>query len=454
MNIKVLIFGASVTLCLMLTSCTNQQADISGSAYDVLSPSKYNELQQKYSQFENFESGTSRVKAQSGWGLINAKGKEILKAEYDTIHPLVHNFRLVKKTSKYGLINKEGKATIQCKYDDCMSYLDNGVFAFQINGKWGFVSCNDEIMVQFKYDSFRQIEDSVFVGKINGYQGLFDYKDNAIIKPEYDKILYRPFRSSGNVSYAQKGDNFAIINSKNKVVSKCEYSDWAIPYGEYITIKSFMHDRFCLVNWETGEVAIPYGYEELGDYVEGLIFACKNEKYGYVNPKNEVVIPFNFVDAEDFSEGLAMVATTKGYYLSIWGDYLPLKRYGFIDKTGEWVIKPTFPNQMFNPGTGFKEGLAVMGVENDDNIYPDYYGYIDKTGKWVIKPIYKEAGDFADGVAIVQTSRGYGAINKLGEIIVEPKYKSHDPRGWYKDKLVFEDNKGKKYEYSLDGIAL
>lgn len=444
----------AIATCLICNSCSSQQDDISGAAYDVLPASVYNALQQKYTHLEDFESGLSRVRAQSGWGLINAKGKEIVKSEYDTIYPLIHNYRIAQKAGKYGLLNHMGKLSILCKYDDCREYLNNGVFAFQLNGKWGFVSGNDEIRVQFKYDDLFQIEDSVFVAKINGYEGLFDFEGKTIIKPEYDRILYKPFRVSGGVSYAKKGGNYAIINSKNELVSKCEYSDFSIPHGSYITIKSFLHDRFCLVNWETGEVTIPYGYEELGDVEEGVLYACKNDKFGYVSPQNEVVIPFQFADAEDFSEGLAMVGVNRGYYRTIWGDYLPHTYYGFIDKSGEFVIKPTFPNQTFNPGSGFKEGLAVMGVENEDNVYPDYYGYIDKTGKWVIKPIYKKADDFVNGVAIVQTRRGYGAINKLGEIIVEPKYDDYEPRGWHKDKLVFEDKDNKQYSYTLDGIAL
>lgn len=54
----------------------------------------------------------------------------------------------------------------------------------------------------------------------------------------------------------------------------------------------------------------------------------------------------------------------------------------------------------------------------------------------------------------MKTWRGYGAINKLGEIVVAPKYDGYDYRAWHNDKIVFKDKDGKKYEYSLEGIAL
>ena len=319
-------------------SCTNHQENVNGPAFEILTPKKYNALQQKYSTFDDFENGTAKVMFNNYWGLINAKGKEILAVEYDSISPLSNNHRLIVKSSKCGIVDKQGKIIIPCKYDAYMHQdMKGDIFAFQLNGKWGFVSEKGEIKIQFKYEDLTNIDDSVFVGKIKGLAGLFDYEGNTIIAPEYDNIMYRPFDDS-KVSYARKGEKYALINSKNEVVTKCEYP-FGSPYGEYITMKSFIHDRFCLVRWETGEVVIPYGYEELGDYVEGVLYACKNDKFGYINPNNEIVIPFKFAAAEDFSEGLAMVAVIKGYYTTWWGGRMEKLAYGFIDKTGSFIIQ-------------------------------------------------------------------------------------------------------------------
>ncbi len=443
-----------VSLLVIITTiaCSRSNLDVNGPVYNVLKPSKYNTLQSRYTSLEDFENGTSKVKKQNYWGLINTQGKEILKTEYDTIYSLINNHRIVQKSSKYGLIDQSGKIVIPCKYDSFKEYHTNDTFAFQLNGKWGFLSSKNEIKVQFKYDQLHYIGEEFFVGELNGHHGMFDYSDQTIIIPEYDDILYRPFTDS-KVSFVKKGDKYAIVNSKNEIVTRCEYP-FTLPSGDYITIKNYIHKRFCLICWETGEILIPYNkYSELGDCVDGLLYACKNETYGYVNPNNEIVIPFKFADAEDFSEGLAMVGVVKGSHTTWWGSW-PKKVYGFIDSTGEFVIQPKFANQALNPGNGFKEGLAVMGADNSSNIFPDKYGYIDKTGKWVISAKYTDADDFLDGVAIVQTNKGYGAIDKQGEWIVEPEYDDYDYRGWHKDKLVFKDKAGGKYEFTLNGEAL
>ncbi|EAH9640326.1 WG repeat-containing protein, partial [Campylobacter coli] len=53
-------------------------------------------------------------------------------------------------------------------------------------------------------------------------------------------------------------------------------------------------------------------------------------------------------------------------------------KYGFIDKNGEFVIKPNFDDAWY-----FREGLAKVGLNGK-------YGFIDKSGKIVIEPIFDD----------------------------------------------------------------
>jgi hypothetical protein len=50
------------------------------------------------------------------------------------------------------------------------------------------------------------------------------------------------------------------------------------------------------------------------------------------------------------------------------------KKWGFIDKVGNIVVKPKFDYI-----SSFSEGLAKVDISNR-------YGYIDKTGKYVWEP--------------------------------------------------------------------
>src|SRR5687768_17614415 len=66
-------------------------------------------------------------------------------------------------------------------------------------------------------------------------------------------------------------------------------------------------------------------------------------------------------------------------------------RFGFMDKSGNVVIKPLFWEEI-----DLSEGMA--SVKNMKN----QWGYIDKTGKLVIDYQFASADDFSEGIARVQ----------------------------------------------------
>jgi hypothetical protein len=72
-----------------------------------------------------------------------------------------------------------------------------------------------------------------------------------------------------------------------------------------------------------------------------------------------------------FHEGLAAVSV---------GD-----KWGYIDKTGKFVINPQYDSAL-----QFENGIAEVGLKvprKPDSIMDDYqYGYIDRTGKYIWQP--------------------------------------------------------------------
>ncbi len=86
-------------------------------------------------------------------------------------------------------------------------------------------------------------------------------------------------------------------------------------------------------------------------------------------------------------------------------------RWGYIDKTGAFVIEP-----QFDGADPFSEGLAVVAVCARRC---RRYGYIDKTGTVVIKPQFEWAAEFSEGLAAVGTNSGlFGYIDKTGAFVI------------------------------------
>ena len=84
------------------------------------------------------------------------------------------------------------------------------------------------------------------------------------------------------------------------------------------------------------------------------------------------------------------------------------KLWGFIDKTGKWVIRPSY-----QAAKNFHDGVAAVRVN-------DKYGYIGKNGDFIVKPQFDVAWDFLQGIARVKVGNKNGYVNKLGEVFMEP----------------------------------
>jgi hypothetical protein len=113
-----------------------------------------------------------------------------------------------------------------------------------------------------------------------------------------------------------------------------------------------------------------------------------------------------FEVAQPFSDGLAAVRVDS--------------KWGYIDKTGKFVIEPQFK------GAGpFSEGLAPAGnvdfnsVTRSEEPEPTT-GFIDKQGKTVFSLPFDLASPFVNGISTVRVGIQLGYIDKTGKYIWQP----------------------------------
>ena len=141
--------------------------------------------------------------------------------------------------------------------------------------------------------------------------------------------------------------------------------------------------------------------------VEIFVDELHDSFWGYIDKTGKFVIKPQFYNACDFSEGLAAV--------EVWllGEFL----WGYIDKTGDFIIKPRFSN-----ACDFSEGLARVCVETEDTLshmMRKKWGYINRSGKYVIEPQFDDAFDFSEGLARVYVGNQWGYIDKTGNFVIE-----------------------------------
>jgi hypothetical protein len=144
-------------------------------------------------------------------------------------------------------------------------------------------------------------------------------------------------------------------------------------------------------------------------------FAFINSKWGFIDKTGEVVIKPKYTRVEDFSEGFAAVKAG--------GTHFRDGKWGFIDRTGKEVIPP-----QYEWVRSFSEGLAAVRVDGKT-------GYIDPKGEFRIEPRPMVSYSFREGLAVYVDSesgkRGY--IDRSGDVAIDAKF---DHANWFGEGLA------------------
>lgn len=198
-----------------------------------------------------------------------------------------------------------------------------------------------------------------------------------------------------------------------------------------------------------GELIIPFEFEEIGEFVDGLARACKNRKWGYINEIGKTVIDYKYDQAFDFYkgnacvffEGKGVVIDTQGNvilqdenYDSIGADCEGIRIVSFnnkkncINESGEKISKKNF-DKVIN----CKDGLIVV-VEGEK------CGVINKNGRMIVDFIYDNVMTPSEGRIAVNKGNKWGYLDYNGIVIIDFDY---DGVSWFKNGLAVVKRNGK-----------
>lgn len=143
--------------------------------------------------------------------------------------------------------------------------------------------------------------------------------------------------------------------------------------------------------------------------------------FGYIDKTGKMVIPAQFDLAMPFHNGRAYVRVGE--------------RWGIIDKTGNWIMKPILEDMPFNYSENAYniESGDYMPSSTQHNVYLfsenmgliykfQKYGFVNDAGKIIVAPIYDDVRPFASGMAAVKLGDKWGFIDKTGKLVIPLKF--------------------------------
>lgn len=298
----------------------------------------------------------------SGCGVIDREGNVVVNFVYDWA---MYRYGLdyfdargplkVSKNGKFGVLDENGHEVIPCIYE--------GIYPIQgelkllevknVDGQYGVLDYNNEIIIPFDYDLITFFY-SAFHVKKNGLFALFNTEGVQLTDFKYRWIDSK----SNNFALVAipSTDSYNYIGVLNCITGKevlpCAFNNCIID-NDYIIVSKHMNERslYFGIYDLNGKIVLPIEeYERIYSFSNGL--ACienKDRKCGYVNQSGEIVIPFIYDSVYAFRDGLARVCKNK--------------KYGVINTDGEIIIEckydliENFSNGFARVRIGDKKGL-------------------------------------------------------------------------------------------------
>lgn len=346
------------------------------------------------------------------FGLMNIHGEVIVEPTYDVIYECYNGYCDVRLDEKKGVIDYKGKVIFEPR--DWSVDCDQVPCIVDIDGLNGYINLNGEIIIEPQFLRAEHFDS-------NGYA-------EVTIDGENGKINTALINKKGEIVYLL--DDFGDFT----LVGKNKYSVEKGTIRQYAKIISLDGERDMVVAiesnfFESDEAKEKYAlspFYYLDRPSKYFFHNHDHHNHGYLDHEGNVVIApqdgFHWAHEFTYESDLAPVGIQLKYG----------QNYGYIDKTGQWVIEPQFES-----ASDFRDGMAVVKKN-------DQYGVINEKGEVIIDFQFDYLGSFVEGMAAfkVDTEQGqkYGFINTNGEKIIEAKY---DRVSNFHDGLAWVDIAGK-----------
>ena len=151
------------------------------------------------------------------YGIINSTGMVVLKPTYSDMRVFENGLSKFQSNGKWGLIDEKGKVVVKPVFETTYDFglLSDGLVAVKKNNKWGYTNLNNQMIVDFIYDWTMQFCSGIAWVKLNEKYNFIDIKGNLISDIWFEDV----FISKGN-SFAKASDekNYEITSNGIKVM--------------------------------------------------------------------------------------------------------------------------------------------------------------------------------------------------------------------------------------------
>ena len=431
-----------------------------------------------------------RYKEQGKYGLIDTESNRITRAIYDKIEALDDDYRTYRVVlgDKVGLLDPKGKVLLKPRYDDIVASAsfnfsaDFGSVGYELKEvtpneeKYGFASNTGKVLLKPRFESVikadisssdyyiivqekgrkglyknnKRIIDSKYqeiicgttsiVVKEYGKYGLYSLEGQELINPRFDQ--YKMFGKyvtlvDGEKEYTYDGVGNQVAGSEFMIISD-------VPDKNYIIVSDSNNKKTLIID---GRV-VQDRYDEIIYAFDDFFIFQKDEKMGVLQVNKGVILDPEY-DYINNIYGTNIIKAIKGKESTMYNK--EMYAINFSKVFNEEKIPNTDILLLHNKTDSIYLDNDGYEVKNTDILDREYYakkegnkwGFVDKNNNFVLKPKYDFASEFNEyGFASVRIGDKWGVINNELKEVVKPKYefKERTTIPQFVSKYLIEEN--------------
>lgn len=365
------------------------------------------------------------------WGFMKTDGTKITECIYKNVNGSVSTgyagFDPKTKTGivigidgTTNIIDQKGLESLEF-----ISETEKNFLVAKVSGKFGTIKPTGEFIHDAVYTKIEKGSNEVAVAAI-GTQFFLLKKDGTKIEIKEPVYEIKKF-TEGIAPYVSKTKQTGFINDKGEIVKAAEFESvgyfsagfaWArvaskkigfldkngvwLVEPKYDMVKEFdpttklalvkFGEQFLFLSTTGKEVTVE-GATKLGEFQEGLAYAFKDSKVGYVDPSGKWITEAKYDKVISFVNGFSSVKI---------GDL-----WGMIDKTGREIVEPKYQD-LEKMGDN---GLVACKVGTS-------WGYLNTKGELAIPASFEAAETFKNGFAFVKKGGKWGMIDIKGTEVI------------------------------------
>jgi len=341
-----------------------------------------------------YETDVLLVSKEGKYGLVDFKGKELLKCEYDSIQALkgVKNSIIIQKDKKYGLVDHIGATIIEPEYKEIKPISDeyaNGYIVTTTDNKMGVIARDKAVVVEAKYQDIQALygNGNYVVKEGNSWQ-IVDSEGNTYLKGKFDSV--KSIQGENVIVNSNKKYGVMTLSGETKIEAK--YQDLTHSFDNNYIFQE--NSKYGIINL-AGEVMLKPAYDSLIYRAESGIFEGDKQ-----TAENTDFIGNDFT--VKLSGILSEIDTELGYMKIRVGNEYKYYNFKFEEKTSKELLK----------------GNTLFLDKKDEK-----YGYVNKDGVVVVDYIYDDATEQNKfGYVSVKKGGMWGCIDSKGKQIIAPSY--------------------------------